>query len=396
MYVVVPWSEYQAESYRTNEYAAYFRLVRRSLEQALDQAVPADTYPDPKPHCDICRWRRPCEQRRRDDDHLCLVAGISNAQIRELQSRDVSTTATLAMEPLPLSWRPRRGAKWSYERVREQARVQVEGRTRGQPIVETLELARDRGLSVLPEPSQGDIFVDFEGDPFVGVGGLDYLFGNIFTDADGEHRYSALWAFTRADEKASFERFVDIVMARWTEYPDMHIYHFGGYVPGAMKRLMGRYATREEEVDRTLRANLFVDLSRVMHGGIRASVESYSLKNMEVFYGYKRAVPFKEVNLSRFSIQSALELGDGPSVSKNDKATVEKSNRDRCVSALRLRDWLEEERAKLIESGEAIDRPAPGDGDASETISERQAKVAALSEAIAGDVPADLEERTDE
>ena len=396
MYVVVPWSEFQAESYRTNDYAAYYRLVRRSLEQALDQEVPADTYPDPKPHCDICRWSRPCEQRRRDDDHLCLVAGISNPQIRELQSQGVSTTATLAAEPLPLKWRPQRGAKWSYERVREQARIQVEGRTQGQPIVEPLGLARDRGLSALPEPSPGDMFVDFEGDPFIGEGGLDYLFGYIVTDADGEHRYFPLWAFTRTDEKDSFERFVDIAMARWADYPDMHIYHFGGYAPGAMKRLMGRYATREEEVDRTLRANLFVDLSRVMRGGIRASVESYSLKNMEAFYGYQRAVPFKEVNLSRFSIQSALELGDWHSISEDDKATVEQSNRDRCVSARGLRDWLEGQRAKLIESGEDIDRPEPGDGDASESISERQERVAAISESITGDVPADSEERTAE
>ena len=396
MCVVVPWSEYEAESFRTDDYAAYYRLVRRSLEQALDQEVLADTYPDPKPHCDICRWRRPCEQRRRDDDHLCLVAGISNPQIRELQSRGICTTATLATEPLPLAWRPQRGAKWSYERVREQARVQVEGRTQNQPILETLELAPDRGFSVLPEPSPGDMFFDFEGDPFVGEGGLDYLFGHVVTDADGGYRHAALWALTRAEEKDSFERFVNVVMERWAQYSDMHIYHFGPYEPGTMKRLMGRYATREEEVDRMLRADLFVNLHRVVRDGIRASVESYSLKHLEAFYGFRRSVSVQKANLSRFSVQSALELGDGPSVSGEDKATVERSNRDHCVSALRLRDWLERVRAELIESGEDIDRPDLGDGDASEAISEHQEKVAMLCEAIAGDVPVDPEERSDE
>ena len=396
MHVVVPWSDYQAESFRTDDYAAYYRLVRRSLEQALDQEVPADTYPDPKPHCDICRWRRPCDQRRRDDDHLCLVAGISNPQIRELQSRSVCTTATLATEPLPLEWRPQRGAKWSYERVREQARVQVEGRTQNQQIFETLELAPDRGLAVLPVPSPGDMFFDFEGDPFVGEGGLDYLFGHVVTDADGGYRHAALWALTRADEKDRFERFVNVVMERWAQYPDMHIYHFGPYEPGTIKRLMGRYATCEEEVDRMLRAGLFVDLYRVMRNGIRASVESYSLKNMEKFYGFQRSVLMQQANLSRFSVQSAFELGDGPSISDLDKATVEQSNRDRCVSALRLRDWLEQVRARLIESGNDIERPDPVDGDASDAISEHQERIAALSEAIAGDVPVDSEERTNE
>ena len=396
MHVVVPWSDYQAESFRTDDYAAYYRLVRRSLEQALDREVPADTYPDPKPHCDICRWRCPCDQRRRDDDHLCLVAGISNPQIRELQSRSVCTTATLATEPLPLEWRPQRGAKWSYERVREQARVQVEGRTQNQQIFETLELAPDRGLAVLPVPSPGDMFFDFEGDPFVGEGGLDYLFGHVVTDADGGYRHAALWALTRADEKDRFERFVNVVMERWAQYPDMHIYHFGPYEPGTIKRLMGRYATCEEEVDRMLRAGLFVDLYRVMRNGIRASVESYSLKNMETFYGFQRSVLMQQANLSRFSVQSAFELGDGPSISDLDKATVEQSNRDRCVSALRLRDWLEQVRARLIESGNDIERPDPGDGDASDAISEHQERIAVLSEAIDGDVPVDSEERTNE
>ena len=30
----------------------------------------------------------------------------------------------------------------------------------------------------------------------------------------------------------------------------MHVYHYGGYESGALKRLMQRHATREDEVDR--------------------------------------------------------------------------------------------------------------------------------------------------
>ncbi len=42
-------------------------------------------------------------------------------------------------------------------------------------------------------------------------------------------------------------------MARLQQFPDLHIYHFAPYEPAALKRLMGRYATREEEIDRLLR-----------------------------------------------------------------------------------------------------------------------------------------------
>jgi uncharacterized protein len=60
----------------------------------------------------------------------------------------------------------------------------------------------------------------------VGPGGLEYLFGYAFADADGRLACEADWAFSPADEKAAFERFVDFVTARLVQYPDLHIYHF--------------------------------------------------------------------------------------------------------------------------------------------------------------------------
>ena len=96
------------------------------------------------------------------------------------------------------------------------------------------------------------------------------------------------WALSRAEERAAFERFVDFVMDRLKAYPDLHIYHFAPYEPAALKRLMGRYATREEELDLLLRGKRFVDLFAVVRQGLRASVESYSIKRLEPLYGYVR------------------------------------------------------------------------------------------------------------
>ena len=100
----------------------------------------------------------------------------------------------------------------------------------------------------------------------------------------GAESYKADWALSRADEKAAFERFVDFVIARLEAYPDLHIYHYAPYEPAALKRLTGRYATRESEIDRMLRAGLFVDLYAVVRHAIRASVESYSIKKLEPLY----------------------------------------------------------------------------------------------------------------
>ena len=176
------------------------------------------------------------------------------------------------------------------------------------------------------------------------------------------------------------------MMKRWEECPDLHIYHFAPYEPSAFKRLMCRYATREEEVDRMLRAGLFVDLYRVVRGGLRAGVESYSIKELEQFFGFTREVSLGAANSALFALSRALEFEDAKAIEESDMETVAGYNRDDCASTLHLRDWLENIRSQLVAQGEAIARPALVDGAASEEISERQMMIQALAERIAGDV----------
>ena len=393
MYVVAPWTGFEPQAYRTGDYSAYYRLVRRWLESSLAKKGQVGNYPDPRHHCDICRWNRSCDARRRSDDHLSLVAGITNLQMDELRGRGVGTTARLATEPVPLSWRPNRGASASYERVREQARMQVEGRSKDEPVYETLEVEDGVGLSMLPAPSPGDVFFDIEGDPFVGPGGLEYLFGYVAAGDSGELQFTGMWGLSPVDEKRNFEKFVDWVMKRWADHPDMHVYHFAPYEPGALKRLMGRYGTREDEVDQMLRGNLFVDLYRVVRGGLRASVESYSIKELEKFYDFRREIDLRDANSALYGLAVPLELGDPDSIAPEDKEIVEAYNRDDCFSTLHLRNWLEEIRTALIDGGKVIRRPEPADRDASESVTEWQEMIAELADRIAGNVPVSEEDR---
>jgi predicted RecB family nuclease len=89
-------------------------------------------------HCTVCKWWDGCDKRRRGDDHLSLVAGASRLQRRELESREVRTLAALALVPIPLQWKPHRGSRESIERIREQARVQLTGRSLQKPVHELL------------------------------------------------------------------------------------------------------------------------------------------------------------------------------------------------------------------------------------------------------------------
>ena len=73
---------------------------------------------------------------------------------------------------------------------------------------------------------------------------------------------------------------------------------------------MGRYATRENEVDNLLRAEVFVDLFAVVRHGIRASVESYSIKKLEPLYSFERTVPLEDVGRVMARTQARLEMAD--------------------------------------------------------------------------------------
>jgi predicted RecB family nuclease len=399
MWVVPPGSDFRGQEYRVAEYAAYYRYVKGRLEKACEDGRAQEAYPEPCAHCEVCRWFRECEARRRGDDHLSQVAGIRRQQRSQLEAWDTETVAKLAVLPIPLKQKPLHGSREGMERVREQARVQVEGRTQRKPVHERMPIVEGTGFCRLPEPSAGDMFVDLEGDPFAGDlecgGGQEYLFGFAAAGVGGALGYEKRWALSAAEEKARFEWLVDEAMRRWKESPAMHIYHFGAYEPGAFKRLMGRYATREDEVDSMLRAGVLVDLHTILRQAARASVEEYSLKKLEALYGFERKTALEESRAAMRFVEHRLELGWVDEVlPEKYREAMEGYNSEDCFSAAAMRDWLEGERAKAIAEGASIPRPAIGDGAPSEELDERQKRVAALVAQLTDGLPVAASERT--
>ena len=73
-YVIRPGVSFEPESYRLASFGAYYRIVKQALQDAVNTEC-QETYPEPVSHCDICRWWKECDKRRRGDDHLSFVAG---------------------------------------------------------------------------------------------------------------------------------------------------------------------------------------------------------------------------------------------------------------------------------------------------------------------------------
>ena len=88
-----------------------------------------------------------------------------------------------------------------------------------------------------------------------------------------------------------------------------HLTELHGTRQEAVGGLMGRFATREDEVDDLFRLGVFVDLYRVVRQGVQAGVESYSIKRLEPLCGYRRQVDLREATASLIAFEAALEDG---------------------------------------------------------------------------------------
>ena len=374
------------EELRFRDYAAYYRSVKRRFEETVLGPARA-TYPDPVSHCDICRWIELCDRRRRDDDHLCLVAGMRRDQTRRLQTSGIATVADLGASAMG---QPIAGiTDLALERLRQQARLQAGRRQTGSLAYEVLPpLGEQLGFQTLPPPSPADLFFDMEGDPFVGDDGLYYLFG-VAESAGGRFQYHAFWGHDEVAERRAFEQTVDLIIDQLDRSPDLHVYHYAPYEPNALKELAGSYATREAEVDRLLRGRVLVDLYRVVRQGVRMSTESYSLKSLEPFYRHERAGEIIDAAASIVAYEDWLQTGQPGRLE-----AIARYNEDDCLSTAQLRDWLEARRMEAIVRYGDIPRPAPEDRAPSETQRDVDERTAGLVDRLLAGVPGEETDRT--
>jgi RNase_H superfamily len=223
---------------------------------------------------------------------------------------------------------------------------------------------------------------------------------------DGPPRYSPIWAFDRPGEKRTFEELVDFITKRRALCPGLHVYHYNHYEPTsvdhltelhgtrqeAVGRLMGRFATREDEVDDLFRLGVFVDLYRVIRQGVQAGVESYSIKRLEPLCGYDRQVDLREATASLIEFEAALEDGTAAGDAGRQRV-VAGYNEDDCRATLALRDWLEDRRRDLAErTGEQLPRPFVDEP----VRAPEDPEVTRIRSALLAGVPASADGRTEE
>jgi uncharacterized protein len=390
MYVIKPDTKSDSDPFdidqlRVDDYMAYYRMARQSFEEKLASEPDGNSKPERCNHCQICNWWPTCEKAWRAADHLAFVAGISKSQRVELVEQGITSLTQFAEAEEPVRQHPKRGSLDAYYKVHRQAKIQLKGRQTGNPEYEFNDIDKERGFLLLPEPNPGDVFFDLEGNPRASGDGLEYLFGYV-TNEGSEPRYHKFWALNRKEERQVFEQFIDWILKRWEQFPDMHIYHYAPYEPSALKRMMTKHATREDDVDRLLRGGKLVDLYAVTRQAIRASVESYSIKKLERFYGYERLELLEEASKALREVERLIELDMTREITADQQEIVELYNQDDCLSTLQLHQWLEKLRGELCETGIEIPRRPLADPNAKDSVKEMSAEAKRVFDLLTFDI----------
>jgi uncharacterized protein len=332
---------------RVSEYFDYYLSIKEGFLK-LQETYDGDlgNRPEPEPRADHGNWTSEAEAFFESTDHLVRVAGISANQITKLCSAGIDTLEKLTnsagahVEKM----RPE-----TLEKLVSQARLQRDTRESRKihpdalAVIEVLpeEDEKIHGLRQLPAHDPADVYFDMEGYP-IAVGGLEYLWGAGYLD-NGNFSFRDWWAHDRDEEKVALHDFIMWAHARWKANPGMHIYHYAPYEVGAVRRLMSRHDTCQDEVNELLRNEVFVDLYRVVKKALLIGDKNYSIKTVEKLYRSGRNRDTEVATSIGSVVHYARWLDSGEP--KNWQSSpilkgIRDYNEDDCRSTMELANWL--------------------------------------------------------
>ena len=204
------------ETYRVADYAAYYRMVRRTLAAELakgHEALMAEHYPEPVEACEVCVWdramrgaaaagRSPVVHRRFCASHRVeLVAqGVPTltAAAADARARDLQAGARCARD-LRSPWSPG-------------ARAASAAHANSDPSSSGCRSRRRRACAGCRRRRPATCSWILKARAFARDGGREYLFGV----------WTSRWHIPRpggrlndAEEKAAFEEVIDLIMPAW-------------------------------------------------------------------------------------------------------------------------------------------------------------------------------------
>lgn len=347
---------FRVETITLNDVEEYSRLLKSQFEAFYSTSLEdleqnKELRPLPCSFCDMCQWNEHCNTKWKSKKSLTQIANVSISQIKKIESSGVKDIPEFVQYDGNI---PKLDDR-IHSTLKTQAELQLNRMNGGDPEFRLKDFKEDKGLNKLPEPQEGDMFYDIEGNPYHeenGTAGLEYLNGIWFVDSflelgslfnDVMHyesgKFLPIWAHSRADEKQALIRLFTFFSKQIEAFPKARIYHYAPYEITALRNLAQSHGYGEQMLDNWLREERFVDLYKIVSESMICSEPGYSIKNMEVFY-LPPEMRAKEVKNGGQSIVAYENWRNGGPDSILDE--IRDYNQVDCESTMMLRDWIVE------------------------------------------------------
>ena len=239
--------------------------LRRAAQCLRDvQEMATATTPPPlilNAHCQVCEFRQRCHDQAMREDHLSLLRGMSEKEIKQYSKKGIFTVTQLAH-----TFRPRRQGKRATPPTQRHHHALQALAIRDQRIYV-------HGTPQLPH-SPVRIYLDIESNP---EAGFVYLIG-LITVAHGVETASSFWADHPGQELDIFEQFVAAV----TRHANVIVFCYGGYERAFLTRM--RKVTKHPQLVDTI-LNAMVNILGLIYTQVYFPTYSNGLKDIGHYLG---------------------------------------------------------------------------------------------------------------
>ena len=317
----------------TEVYETYL-YHKRNYEKFLSDGI-KKTVPEKCSYCNFCDWSDQCQNEWESKRHVNQILGNNKKDCQKFISSGIKTYDAVA------KLNPQKKIGGLREEIKikriEQAKLQLEAEKEGSPKFKYIKenFFLNKGFNLLPEPTKNDLFFDIESvQDWVYPGKLEYLFGLYFEENE-KKVFKAFWAHDKNEEKQSVIKFFNFIKDYFKKYPKAKIYHYASYEITALERLTSIHKVHGVDYDHYLNLGKFVDLFKVVKQAIYVSQKSYSIKEIEKYYDFKRTGEIKKGDVSEEFYIQWMQNKDQELLNK-----IEEYNKQDCISTFRLRKWL--------------------------------------------------------
>ncbi len=322
------------EDVQVNQVNEFFKTHRENYEKFTSNGIDK-TKPEKCSFCQICSWQEECEKIWIKEDNLNQVGGLTRVHLKKLLEIKINNATKLSKQDSTKILKGFR--KEISHKLITQAKLQKEYEKTNVPVHQPNpnNLNGIKGFNSLPEPTACDLYFDIESvEDHIYPGGLEYLFGIYYVENDKE-KFKAFWAHNKDEEKKNVINFFEFTKSHFKKYPSSKIYHYGSYEITALLKLTSFHKVKGIEYDHYLNLDKFVNLLNVNKQGLFISENSYSLKNVEKFYDFKREGDVQKGDVSQEYYSEWIETEDQKFLDE-----IESYNKQDCQSTYELHKWL--------------------------------------------------------